>query len=490
MKPAEEHRVTVRTLLSYGIGDVYGGGSFLIIGMLFLFYLTEVAGLSPAAASMVFAIGKVWDAVSDPLMGYLSDMTRSRHGRRRVYFLVGIVPVFVSFFLLWLPVSFTAQAAVFIYYSIAYLFFSTVFTMVMVPYAALNAELTPDFRQRSRLSAARMIFSGISALLAGTIPSIVIGRYPEGASQGYVAMAIIFGILYSIPWVLVYLGTWELPYAGGVQRSSGTAIFRQFASIMRNRSFRIHVSIYISAYTASDILMALFVYFLTYYLQRPELYAVAMGSLLVVQIAMMPVYTMISNRRGKGFAYVVGMVMCSIGLSASFLFLSPVSSTITIAVVCALIGSGTSAGILIPWAILPSVIDVDELITGRKRSGIYAGAMTLIRKMIQGLIVMPLIGFVLTRIGFVSNQVQSLQTQEALRLFFLLGPIVLIILGIISGLRFRITPQRHAQIIGEMKRLEAGGSREDVDPEVRKTCELLTGIGYERLYLRQEEIIP
>ncbi|MCK9549113.1 MAG: MFS transporter, partial [Sphaerochaeta sp.] len=85
-----ERKVGMKTLVAYGLGDMYGGGAFMIVGMLFLFYLTEVVGLSPALAGLVFGIGKVWDAVSDPLMGYLSDRTRSRYGRRRVYFLAGI----------------------------------------------------------------------------------------------------------------------------------------------------------------------------------------------------------------------------------------------------------------------------------------------------------------------------------------------------------------------------------------------------------------
>ena len=96
----DQRRVRVRNLIAYGVGDLFGGGSFLVIGMLFLFYLTEVAGLSPLAAALVFAIGKGWDAVSDPLMGLISDRTKSRLGRRRVYFLAGMPLIIVSFALL------------------------------------------------------------------------------------------------------------------------------------------------------------------------------------------------------------------------------------------------------------------------------------------------------------------------------------------------------------------------------------------------------
>ncbi|MCF7933321.1 MAG: glycoside-pentoside-hexuronide (GPH):cation symporter [Spirochaetia bacterium] len=482
MEYDKDRKVTFRTLFSYGIGDIFGGGSFLIIGMLFMFYLTEVAGLSPALAGLVFAIGKIWDAISDPLMGYFSDITESKHGRRRIYFLIGIVPIAVSFILMWVPVSFGASAARFVYYSFTYVLFSTVFTMVMIPYAALNAEMTNDYRVRSKLSAARMICSGISALLAGTIPSMIISRYPAGTGSGYMVMAVIFGLLYAAPWIVVYSGTWEMPYTRRRRESSSLEVFRQFSTVIKNSSFRIHVGMYIAAYSASDILMALFVYFITYYLQRQNLYPVAMGSLMIVQIAMMPVYTMISNTHGKGTAYVAGLTLYAVSLITAFFVLTPESSVVTIALVCAFIGTGTSAGVLIPWAILPSVIDVDELITGKKRSGVYSGAMTLIRKMVQGLIAMPLIGFMLTSIQFVPGQEQSPEVLEGLHLFFLLGPLTLVLIGIFLGLKFRITPSRHSLIINEIERLKQGGSKDEVTSEVRTACELLTGVSYKELY--------
>ncbi len=163
-KTVKEKNVGFGHLVSYGLGDLYGGGSFLIIGMLFMFYLTEIVGLSPLMAGFVFAIGKIWDAVSDPLMGFISDHTRSRFGRRRVYFLVGILPIAATFIFMWLPVGFESEWGLFAYYSLAYVLFSTIFTMVMVPYAALNAEMSRDYKVRTRLSGARMIFSGLASL--------------------------------------------------------------------------------------------------------------------------------------------------------------------------------------------------------------------------------------------------------------------------------------------------------------------------------------
>ncbi|MFW5728463.1 MAG: MFS transporter [Spirochaetota bacterium] len=473
-----ERRVGPLNLMAYGIGDLYGGGSFLLIGMLFLFFLTEVVGMSPALAGVVFAIGKVWDAVTDPLMGYISDRTKSRFGRRRVYFLIGIIPIILSFAALWLPIPSGSQVGLFIYYSLAYMLFSTVFTMVMVPYSALNAEMSRDYAVRTRLSGTRIIFSQVSALLAGTIPTLIINAVGGDQSIGYLVMGIAFAVLYGVVWLPVFLGTWELPQESVRVRTTGAAgpldVFRQFGRIFTNRSFRIHVAMYILSYTAVDVLMALFAYYITYYIGRQSLYSVAMGSLLLTQIVMLPVYVAISNRWGKGRAYVVGLSIWLVGLLAS-LSLTGESSVVAIAAVCVVIGAGVSAGIMVPWAILPSVIDVDEYLYGMRRAGVYSGAMTLTRKAVQGLLALPLVGVVLEIIGFAPGADVPQAALTGLRVFFVIGPAVLILFGILVGFRFPITPQRHAILRDELERRRRGGSPDEMAPETQQVCLLLSG---------------
>lgn len=668
----EEKKVGFLNLLAYGSGDFFGGGSFLIIGMLYMIYLTDVVGLSPFLASLVFLIGKGWDAVSDPLMGFISDHTKSKFGRRRVFFLIGLIPIPLSFMLLWLPISFASNILLFLYYSLAYIIFSTVFTMVMVPYSALNAEMTTDFKKRTRLSGARMIFSQFSALLAGTIPKIIIDRFPDNPVQGYLIMAIVFAVLYTIPWLLVFFGTWELPYKEKVREKGGVikSVFKNFGTIFINKSFRTHIVMYIMSYSAMDILMALFTYYLTYYIGRTEWYPFAMGSLLITQILMLPVYVMLANKKGKGFAYILGLGIWVIGMVMSFLIsadeldinkpldelsqnniieeasdfsittqrgetisldnfddryihlnfskwihyqeqyitelnnhakgeavsiivinpqlkyykefvktskkgeerklllseyqeytvwsrdnkedantysvwsekfpklagdfrewsndvadnwlekydvdylVNDVTGSLTmkygidkfptnviidkermniihkarggnllyIIVVCILIGAGLSAGVMIPWAILPSVTDVDELISKKRRAGTYSGAMTLIRKLVQGVIAMPIVGLVLEFIGYSANSLQAKSTLMSFKLFFMLGPIVILVLGIIFATRFKITPGTHKVLKSEIDRLNEGGSKADADPETKKICEKLTGIEYDKLY--------
>jgi oligogalacturonide transporter len=492
---AQEHERTLRfqNIVAYGVGDVYGSGAFIIIGLLFLFFLTDYVGLTPALAGLVFAVGKVVDAITDPLMGYLSDITRSRFGRRRVYFLVGIVPVAVSFTLLWLPIEGWSQAALFVYYSGAYVLFSLVFTMVMVPYYALNAEMTRDIGARARLSGVRMICAQIANLVAGTIPGIILGLQLGDQGRNYILMGAVFGVVFALPWIVVYLGTWELPVQPERSASPGldpgerlATYARRVGSVLRNRSFRIHIGMYVFAYSAIDLLMAVFIYYLTYYLGEPGWYTPAIGTLLVVEILCIPFYVKFANRHGKGTTYRLGLAIWLAGLVLVFFVVQPGVSLVAMMVAAAVLGAGMAAGVLVPWASLPSIIDIDEMISGEQRAGLYSGFMTLIRKGVQGAIVVPLIGVVLEWIGFRANVPQSPATAEGIRLLFVLGQVGFLVTGFAISFRFPVRPKLLIRIRAEIDRINSGGRKADVDPETARLCERLTGSPYARLFPQAE----
>lgn len=477
--------ITKKNIISYGLGDLFGGGAFLIIGTLYMIFLTDVIGLPPARAGLVLVIGKIWDAISDPLMGYLSDHTRTRYGKRRIYFLLGIFPIVLSFILLWYPVDLNSNNLLFLYYTFAYIFFSTVFTMVMVPYTALNAEMTDDFKIRTKLSTSRMLFSQISALISGVLPKLIVNFFTAHGSTGskilneqygYLIMAIIFGIFYALPWLFVFRGTDEIFENFSEKRGNLIKKMKHFRSIFKNKSFRIHILMYIFAYVAMDFLMALFVYYLNYYLQLPGFFSYCMLAILLSQIVMLPVYMKISNKYGKSHAYITGLSIWGLSM-LSLLFLSQNTPIYLVIIICILIGSGLSAGVMVPYAILPSVTDVDQVMTLKKRTGVYSGLMTLVRKTAQA-VAMWSIGIFLSLIGYIPNQPQTADTLFELKLLFIFIPVILIICGITTATKFKITPYKHQILIDEIKRLQNGGKRKNAEPHVKKICEELTGNNY------------
>ena len=143
---------------------------------------------------------------------------------------------------------------------------------------------------------------------------------------------------------------------------------------------------------------------------------------------------------------------------------------------------GTSAVVLIPYTLLPNVIDVDELMTGEQRSGLYSGSMVFTRKIVQGLIAMPAIGFVLSGIGFVSKAAQTPDTLAKFGVFFLGGPLLLIVGGILAATRLKLSPLNSEVLRLELERLRAGGAKSEVAPETKAICESLTGIAWEKCW--------
>lgn len=182
----EKERLSLKTKIGYGVGDLYGGGAFIIIGTYYLYFLTDVMRINPALAGTVIMMSKIWDAITDPIMGVISDRTRTRFGRRRFYFLIGIPLIFLSFFLMWYVPNFHSELSRFYYALFSYIFFATIITMVMIPYNALAPELTMDYNERISLNSFRMFFSMLSSVLCAILyrwRSSSASHPPEQASR-------------------------------------------------------------------------------------------------------------------------------------------------------------------------------------------------------------------------------------------------------------------------------------------------------------------
>ncbi len=475
-----EKRIKLINRLAYGVGDIFGGGGFFIISTFTMYFLINVAGLEPILAGLLIGLGKVWDALSDTFMGYISDRTRTKLGRRRIFFVIGIIPVIIAFIIIWIPIGVQSQIAKFVYYFFAYLFFYTTSTMVMVPYSALGAEMTTSFEERNKLSGTRLVFSMGSTLLAAVLAQPLIDAFPT-QETGHIALGVAAGLICAVSWIIVTVGTWELPY--DIQaKKQGENFLKNFATIFKNRTFRIHMGMYICSYAAMDILLSWMKFYLTDYLNMKSLLPIGLGTILLTQMIFLILYVRLANKYGKGLSYMTGLFIWGVGMLL-FAFHTQASPIVIIIVNCVVIGAGLSAGVYIPWASLPFIIDIDEIITSKKRAGTYSGAMTLIRKLTQGALVLPMLGVLLTLIGYEQGaEVQTQDTLLSMKILFISIPVVLIALGIFFATKFRISSKNHAIIRAEIDRLRAGGSKDDSDTQTREVCETLTGIDYDDLF--------
>lgn len=462
----------------YGCGDMFAGGAFLLIGLLFLNYLTDVVLLSPALAGSIFLIGKIWDAISDPLMGVLSDRTKSKFGRRRIYFLIGILPIFFTFAMLWYPIMTESQVGKFIYYMVAYILFNTVFTMVMIPYNSILPNMTTNYMERNSFTTVRLMFSAVSAILSGVLPMMIINWLGDPRTTGYLIMGIIFGALYALPWIFVFKGTWENDYVADNSKFSIINTYKEFGLAFKNKSFRLHMGFFVSGQTAVDFLTTLFIYYLTYCLNRGHQFSLVLGVLLIVQLIAMPLHMNIAKKWGKTAPLKVGQSIW-IGALIISLFLNPESPAFLIFLVAGLSGIGSAASTFVPWSILPEISDVDELITGRRREGVYSGMATFIRKIAQAASVF-FIGIILDVMGYVPDVEQAAGTVTGIKILFAIAPIIFILLALFFASKYKMTEEKHTILMDELVARRAN-KKHTADKNTQTVCEELTGIKYEDL---------
>ncbi|MBI9009020.1 MAG: MFS transporter [Tenericutes bacterium] len=493
-----KRRPTIKNVFSYAVGDLYGGGAFFIIGALFLIFLTDVAGMSPALAGAVILIGKVWDAISDPTMGYISDNTRSKHGRRRIYFLIGILPIFLSWFLLWSNFGVQSEVGKFIYYLLVYLLFNTAFTLVMVPYNAMPAEMATNYKDRSKLITVRMAFSQGGMLLGAVLPLTIVGFFGT-PSVGYMVMATVFGLLFSIPWIFVFRGTYEqvrvLEEPKKLKANEiAKKISKEFGSTVKNKSLRVQISMYIAAFVSMDVFNALLIFYIRDYIYKGidmgGNYQILLGIVVVFQMLSLIIVMKNVNKFGNAKTYRIHALSWFAALIA-LIFVPPGAVFYVVLVIGVVIGFGLSGCVMTPYNMLAFVVDADEMITTKRREGTYAGVMTFLRKIAQALALF-LVGLGLEYFGYVAPindivQIQSDATLNGIRLVFFIAPLTLIILGVISSLRFKITPNNHKILMSEIERLKNGGSKKEVNNKTREVCEAITGLDYKDLYIKEAE---
>ena len=253
--------------IGYGVGDIYGGGTSTILSFYYLVFLTDVIRLNPALAGTVILISKVYDAITDPLEGVISDRTRTRLGRRRPYLLAGIPLIFLSFFALFYPVDFDQETTRFVFVICTYLFFSTVVSIVMLNYNALQSELSLDYDERTSLSSARILFSALSSIVCALIPMEIVKAFPD-VRQGYIVMGLVFGAFFALPFIFTFISARERKE---FQKPPEKFNLRDtLIEPFRVRTFVVVLLMFVLAAIAADSISSIVVYFMKYHLDINE----------------------------------------------------------------------------------------------------------------------------------------------------------------------------------------------------------------------------
>lgn len=449
-------KLDFRTKLAYGSGDLGTAISAALRAFFLLIFLTDVALLAPVAAGSILLIIRVWDAVNDPLIGWLSDRTVSRWGRRRPWILYGAVPFGITFFLIWLvpPLDHTGR---FIYFAVVAILLDTFYSIVNVPYTALTPELSRDYDERTSLNSYRFAFSVGGALISVVLHPIIVGQFAD-PQIGYMVSAAIWAVVITIPCFVVVFGTRERPESIATARKDPIPILEQLRIAIRNRPYRYVIGIYLCAWLALQLTSTVLIYYLTHYMRVPGQIPLVLLALQSTTLVFLFVWSALSRRLDKRWVFILGSIIW-IFVQSWLFFLQP-EDTQWLIPIAILAGSGVAVAYLIPWAMMPDVIEYDEWETGQRREGVFYGFMVFLQK-IGIAIAIYMVGQTLEWSGYVTPEVagaETIQPESALTaLRIIIGPIpaLIILAGIILVYFYPITRTAHANMVAALERRRA-----------------------------------
>lgn len=454
--PAEQGKrpLSIGTKLAYGTGDLGPAMVSMIKGFFLLNFLINIAGLSPIAAGSVLLIGKVWDAINDPIVGTLTDRTRTRWGRRRPWLLFGSVPFALAFYLHFIVPSGMSDAGLFWYYVVVGILLDAGFTAVNVPYAALTPELSQNNQDRTDLNMYRFSFSVLGGLVAAILYNIIVEQVYKGSPQtGNAVQGIIIAIVIIISNIIVFAYTSEKDFS---EEDEGEKIsfIDGYKIALSSRPFLSVSLIYLLTWLSIQFVQTLIVFFFRDYMggDMGMPFLILLFALQLSNFFFILIWGYLSRRVGRKKVFYYGMPVWMVALIGLY-FVQPGQITM-VYILAMLSGVGVSLGFLIPWSLLPDVVDDDELKTGKRREGVFYGFFVFLQKLgisiglfLQG-VVLEWAGYVEAIDGVAQPQPDS--AIMAIRLLITIAPIIFLLLSVYAVYKNPIDRHRLAEIQAEL----------------------------------------
>lgn len=451
MPDGEPRRVTLTTKIVFSLGDHTVNIVLSALTLVYLRFLTDVVHFSGTLAGAIPWIGRIVDAFTDPMMGRISDLTTWRRGRRRPWFLIGCIPFGVFFALLWITVPLESTEAKFAYYAGIYVMLSLSMTMVSVPYLALIPEMSRDYDERTSLNTWRAA-AGIIAVFVTVGMSMLARQLGDDAAAWSLAAGVV-SVWLVLPWFAVYRVSWERPVT---RTQPPVRLTEAVRALSHHHSYRVLCAVYIVGRIAVDIVSAMFFFYVAWVIGRRDDFELVLTVFLVVVVLALPFWLWLAQHFDKRGVFIAG-VLWWIGAQVLIGFGEPEWPRWVMFFVAGLAGFGYAVADLMPWAMLPDVIDEDELATGERREGLYAGTFTLLRK-IGGATAVLMVGVALDLArydGAASSQPDS--AIGAIRVMMAVVPSLLLAASAWLARAYPLSREAHREVLRELAARQRGG---------------------------------
>lgn len=477
-------RVPLKEAILYGSAEIYGGGSATLISIVLLFYLNWILGINPIIAGGIIFVSKAWDAVSDPLMGVISDNTRSKYGRRKPYMVIGGVLTFIAMIWLFAPIKDLSYAGKITVAVLGYIFFCTANTVSQVPFCSLSSDISPSEKERNKANTVKLIFSMIGAAVCFLVPSLIIDQQkkiletnPAQAQMSiFLYIGVIFAFVFAIPLIVSGLATKErTPYD---KNEKAKFSFKSYLVPFKVKSYKWHLLMYIGAFLCMDIISALFPYYVVMLIEKDTVLfgSVKLGALTLVAPmmitagAMIPLVLWMSKKKTKQFAFRIGLPLYVIGGILLSCY-QPTWSPWAVPICAIIMGVGMGGAQSMPWIIFPDTVDIAELKYGVRDTGTYSGLMTFSRKMTQAIAIF-LLGMVLGAFGAEKNDKGEIISVEVakmpIRILMMATVIFFISIAFYASIKHKVDSKKLIRV-----RYYLDKAREGADKDVLTEEELV-----------------
>jgi GPH family glycoside/pentoside/hexuronide:cation symporter len=451
--PESPAPLRVRQKLGFGIFDLGGNMLFTLMGFWCLKYLTDVAGLAAALAGAAVMIGKIWDAVTDPVMGFISDRTLTPLGRRRPYLLAGALPMMLSMWLFFTAPAIPNQIPLMLWATGILMLVNTASTVINIPYSSLTPELTDDYHEQTSLNGYRFGCAVFGTILGAAAVLPLTGTFGGGV-RGWSMMGLTLGALTMIVTLLTFIGTKEKKHTRADLPTKG--FFATYRTVFTNKPYVILFMTYALHMMAITFLQSILAYY-TEYLYPEEfvmllrtfpllgnpaadaaalreiLTTLSMLMLLLTAMVFIPISVGVSKKIGKKKTYQI----CFAVIGAACIAVSAAGHLLPPAAFLGLMvfaGIGVGFSYVSPFAMVPDTVEYDAVMTGERKEGAYYGMWTFISKAGTALAIF-LSGQILNAGGYVANAVQGPGARLAIRI--IIGPLpALILLGAMALIQF------------------------------------------------------
>lgn len=407
------------------------------IGVHLLFFYTDVVGIAPAAMSGALLLSRIWDVVNDPLAGFLSDNTRTRWGRRKIYLVLGAVPLGLASAFLWRAPAGLSPLPLFFWILTAYVVFDTFFTLTAVPYDSLTSSLSLDYDERSSIATWNSV-GALAGYMVGAAGVPAIARWWGDPRSGFAAAGIGLGVLAAVGLLGAGLVLKEPPLPASMPKVKGATIF----AALGNRPFRWVLGAASIARLAFTIMSAGLPYYVTHWLRDPGGIGKTMGVIMGSVALFIPFWRWAIGRWDKERAYTWGLA--TTGLTMGVLWFVPQTGGLFSWSVMGVLGAGLAAHWVVPTALIPDTIDWDEHRVGMRREGAHFGLFGLLDKIARTLGILAL-GWGLTVVGY-RGEAPSPEALTGFRLLFCPGTGLLLLTAAMVIARYPLTRAEHNRL--------------------------------------------